>query len=220
MLRQNIGIVKKWFGIANAGIIPLIMMLVMLGTPALGAEFCGSLESNHGPFDYNDPERRGRLRLVEQYHLSDDVFMLRTHLTNITNNLNYTLNVFPNHPRALDAISRLAIREGTNQPGRARYSVDCFFERAIRWRPSDPTVRLVYAIHHYRFGRVDEAIAEAREGLKLAPNSAELHYNLGLFLVNKGDYAAARRHAQQAYRQNYPLPGLRQQLERVGQWSN
>ena len=40
MLRQNIGIVKKWFGMANAGIIPLIMVLVMLGAPALGAEFC------------------------------------------------------------------------------------------------------------------------------------------------------------------------------------
>ncbi len=211
---------KNRFGLCRTACVFLVMVLCIPSMSAFAVEFCGSLERRQGPWDYTNPQDQSMLALVEEFHFRNDVFMLRGSLNGLTNNLSYTLGRFPNHHRALDALSRLAVREGTNQPGTAEYSINCYFERAMRWRPRDVGVRLVHAIHHYRSGRVDEAIAEAREGLKLAPNSAELHYNLGLFLVKKGDYAAARRHAQQAYRQNYPLPGLRQQLERVGQWSN
>lgn len=194
--------------------------LLLLCAPAFALTDCGSLERDNGPWDYNDHSRstRGRLAIVERVHFTQEIATLRRPVASLAGNLNYTLGNFPNHHRALDAISRLSAREGAAHLRNAPYSTDCYFERAVRWRPLDPVVRLVFAIHHFRFGRLEAAIAEARRGLELAPNHVELHYNLGLFLVRKGEYEAARRHAREAYRRGYALPGLRQQLERVGEW--
>jgi hypothetical protein len=54
--------------------------------------------------------------------------------------------------------------------------------------------------------------------VELMPDSAEAHYNLGLLYVRSGEYAEARTHAGRAYALGYPLPGLRDQLDRAGQW--
>lgn len=183
---------------------------------------CGSLENHFGPFDYNDPRNQRRLKLVEDHHFTNDVFALNRSAwhKHLDSSIAYTLHVFPNHHRALDAISRLALQEGTSQLRRARYTVDCYFERGIRWQPRDATVRLLYGLHHHRFGRTEQAINELRKALDLAPENPEIHYNLGLILVRKGEYVAARRHAQRAYQLGYPLPGLRRQLERAGYWND
>ena len=49
----------------------------------------------------------------------------------------YTLNVFPNHHRALMALIKLAKKEKTNRPRDMGYTVECRFDRAERFAPND-----------------------------------------------------------------------------------
>ncbi|OOG22026.1 hypothetical protein B1C78_15555 [Thioalkalivibrio denitrificans] len=203
-------------------LIALSVCQVAVAQTDIQGMFCGSLENHYGPFDYtNSQERAQRLPIVERFHFTNEIATLTTTgrvPEYLGRNIAYTLHTFPNHHRALDAMSRLSIMQGRPHPLGARYTVDCYFERAIRWRPNDPTVRLVYGIHHYRAQRLDAAVRELGEALRMAPEDPEVHYNLGLAFLSKGDYAAARRHAVQAYERGYPLPGLRSRLERIGEW--
>lgn len=182
---------------------------------------CGSLDNHFGPYDYTNRSHRSQhLALVEKHHFPDRLFQLKGAGDggSMGLDIDYTLRAFPNHHRALDAMSRLSIREGRPSPRHANYTIDCYFERAMRWRPNDAVVYLVRGIHLQRAGRLDDAIARLRQGIERAPNHPEIHYNLGLFLAQKGDYAGARRHARIAYRLGYPLPGLRNRLQRAGEW--
>lgn len=68
-------------------------------------------------------------------------------------------------------------------------------------------------------GKLDEAIEllyHATE--KKQVKSAELHYFLGLFLVENKSYDKALEQAHQAYSLGYPLPGLKNKLKRLGRW--
>ena len=64
----------------------------------------------------------------------------------------------------------------------------------------------------------DAAIQQLNEAHRLAPESAEIQYNLGLTLLSLGEVDAAARHAHDAYALGYPLPGLRRKLEAAGSW--
>src|SRR5690606_9284482 len=61
-------------------------------------------------------------------------------------------------------------------------------------------------------------LAEARKTLEAAlgsmgdRTSAEIHYLLGLVLLDLDELAAAEEHARRAYELGYPLPGLRERL--------
>jgi tetratricopeptide (TPR) repeat protein len=46
--------------------------------------------------------------------------------------------------------------------------------------------------------------------------SAELHYFLGLTLIDAKNYEKAQEHARRAYELGYPLPGLANKLAAVG----
>lgn len=48
--------------------------------------------------------------------------------------------------------------------------------------------------------------------------SAEVKYNMGLLQVELGKIGEAVESAKQAYALGYPLPGLRNQLKRLGRW--
>lgn len=47
-------------------------------------------------------------------------------------------------------------------------------------------------------------------------DSAEIHYFLGLLLVEENKIDEAVLHARRAYELGYPLPGLMAKLERLG----
>src|SRR5262249_19561300 len=48
--------------------------------------------------------------------------------------------------------------------------------------------------------------------------SAEIQYNLGLINLELGDVASAVENAQRAYDKGYPLPGLKNKLQKLGKW--
>jgi Flp pilus assembly protein TadD len=97
-------------------------------------------------------------------------------------------------------------------------TAETYFERAMRFAPDDGTVRLVYGIHLHKLGKLDQALELYEEAEKLQPNSAEVHYNLGLLYVAKENYRLAKIHAQRAYQLGHPLPGLRNKLVAAGVW--
>jgi Flp pilus assembly protein TadD len=183
---------------------------------------CGSLTKTpggYGPFDYSDPQIRAeKLYVVESYHFTPDVEQLRAGKSStVAGDLDYTLRAFPNHHRALNSMARLGLAKG-NMSG-ARYSVDCYFDRAIRWRPEDPVVRGIYANYLFKKGDTVGARQQYDEALRLGPNSPEISYNAGLFFVAQKDYDRARALAKVAYAGGYPLPGLKNKLQEAGEWT-
>jgi Tfp pilus assembly protein PilF len=182
-------------------------------------------ESLYGPFDYTNPEHfRDKLPIVERAHFNSDVENLRRGQTSafVASDIAYVLRSFPNHHRALNAMSRLWRQHrntNTIPPGiPANKTPEFYFEKAINFSPDDGYVRLLYAIHLHTVGKYQQALEQYKEAERLIPNSPELHYNVGLLYVSMGKIAQAKEHATQAYNHNYPLQGLKKKLIDAGAW--
>jgi tetratricopeptide (TPR) repeat protein len=182
---------------------------------------CGEIASDHfGPFDYRTISP-SNLSLVERNHFNSNVeSLLKGQTSTIGGDLSYTLRSIPNHPRALAAVSRLARKEKRATPIGSLYSVDCWFERAMRFAPDDPTIRLVLGIELSKDGKHVEAIQQLNIALEASPDNANVHYNLGLAYLSLKKYDESLVHARRAYELGFPLPGLRDRLVRAGVWKN
>lgn len=130
----------------------------------------------------------------------------------------YTLEHFPNHHRALASMAKLGLRQKSAQPHGARYTVSCFFERAIAFAPHDVTARMVYGNYLLAMGQDATALEQLDAASRLAPEQATIQYNLGLMYVKKKEYDKASAHAQKAYALGFPLPGLKNKLKAAGKW--
>ena len=117
-------------------------------------------------------------------------------------------------------MGKLAQREKTLKPTGARFSVECFFDRAIRFKPNDAMTRMVYATYLLQAAQPDRATEQLRLAAELQPDDPTINYNLGLLYVKKKDYAQAKTHAKKAYEQGFPLPGLKNQLIQAGKWED
>jgi tetratricopeptide (TPR) repeat protein len=116
-------------------------------------------------------------------------------------------------------MARLGLRDKTPQPAGAKYSIDCYFDRAIRFVPNDAKVRQIYGAYLLAGGRHDEALLQLQEAVRLEPDNPTANYNLGLMYLKKQDYAQARLCARKAYALAFPLPGLKNKLIAAGQWN-
>lgn len=191
---------------------------------------CGSLTGGIGPWDYNDPGNRvptgdapqTRIKLVENVHFKQNAESLNYKDKNLlVGDITYTLNIFPNHPRALLALSKLEQREGGKLPyheNNVGRTVDCYFDRAIRFRPDDGMVRMIHAMHFQSRKRYGEALEAYKLAEDLGMNTAVFHYNLGLLLFDLKNYEGAYERARKAYDGGFPLPGLKNKLQGVGRW--
>ena len=205
------------------------LVAVALLVPSAQAQVintCGKLKNAYGPYDYTNPTHfRERLPIVEAHHYDIGVQMLKGQTNrsngawNIHNDLDYTLRAFPNHHRALYTMIRYQLErvQAQGSPG-MRYSPECYFDRAMRWRPKDATVRMIYGLYLHKIGKPEEALARYDEALTMAPDSAEIHYNIGLLYATRKEYDRALEHAHKAYELGHPLPGLRNKLKRAGAW--
>ena len=181
---------------------------------------CGSLENHFGPFDYRSPRNAEALQVVEEAHFDRNVAQLRTHskckrkstCSGVNSDLAYTLRVFPNHHDALLTMARyhLTGRDRTGKP--MQYTAECWFRRAVEFQPNDPTVRMIHAYYLSKTGRMDVARSEYETALEIAPDSAEVNYNAGLFFLDLIDVDKASYCAVRAYELGHPLPGLRNRL--------
>lgn len=199
----------------------LILFHIPINLYAAGPH-CGELKQVgvYGPFDYTNAEhKRENLPLVEAHHFTSDVEkLIRGNTGTIGADLNYTLMTFPNHHRALAAMEKLAMRDKKVKPVGARYSIDCYFDRAMRFKPTDNTVRVLYSNHLLKVGKPDQALKQLEDALEIEPEDPTINYNLGLLYMQRKEYEKARMHAKKAYDQEFPLPGLKNKLIAVGKW--
>lgn len=192
-------------------------LAVCLPTPALAD--CPAYVKHDPGGDYTNPTDRQGLQVVESFHFTPKVESLSQGATGaIGADISYTLEHFPNHHRALAAIAKLGLRDKKNQPVGARYTIDCYFDRAIRFRNDDATVRQVYGSYLLGAGQDAAALLQLQEAARLAPEHPTVNYNLGLMYFKKKDYQQARDYAWKAYGLGFPLPGLKNKLAAAGQW--
>lgn len=186
---------------------------------------CGGpdIRNSYGPFDYTNPTHfREKLPIVEAYHFTLEVESLEAGATGTHpgGDLDYTLRAFPNHHRALYAMGRYQLMHNTVIAPEARWTADCYFQRAIAFRPDDGVARMIYGIFLAKSGNLDQAMDQYSVALEIIPGSGELHNNVALLHISMEDYAAARVHASRAQELGFPLPGARGRLERLGEWHN
>jgi tetratricopeptide (TPR) repeat protein len=179
---------------------------------------CGPLETHYGPFDYRN--QKNYLGVVEQHHFSPQVEALIGGDTSvhIGGDLDYTLKAFPNHHRALLSLMRLGEKMHSPQPMGMTYSVECYFERALRFRPNDTTVRMIYASYLNKNRRGAEATQQLKQASDAAGDNPFTHYNLGLLYLEQENYPLALAHAHTAYALGFTRPELREQLQLRGKW--
>ncbi|MQA18344.1 tetratricopeptide repeat protein [Rugamonas rivuli] len=187
--------------------------------PQAAIEDCGSYVRHDPGGDYTNATDREGLSVVENYHFTPEVERLVRGATGpLGADISYTLEHFPNHHRALAAMTKLALRDKNRKPVGARYSIDCFFDRAMRFRPDDARVRALYGAYLLGLGQTAAALDQLKEAARLEPENPTTHYNLGLLYLKRKDYELARASAHKAYSMGFPLPGLKNQLTAAGQW--
>lgn len=215
-------VMRRHFALGVAALLALSFGFALNGYAQVVAGLCGPLDTaaQYGPYDYRTATEEQK-RLVEGAHFTPPIEALqhgRRESKLPTGDIDYTLRVFPNHPRALHAMTRWSKRVGMNHPPGATYTVECYYERAIRFAPDDTAIRALYA--HFLIDR--NRLAEAREQLEAAESMSikdpQVSYNLGLAYFELKDYDRALKYAQSAYRAGVRFPALKEKLRQAGKW--
>ncbi|UCV17318.1 tetratricopeptide repeat protein [Ferribacterium limneticum] len=192
-----------------------------------GFVWCPPIKHSYGPFDYRTATKDER-DLVEGPHFHANVEALRKNTRSPNGHyimvpggeIGYTLRVFPNHPRALLALSRLGFLDKTDRPEGLGGSVLCYFQEAINFKPDDAMVRVIYGIHLTKLGKVEQALTQFDKAEELGEESPSLYYNLGLAYTDLKRYPEALKAAHKAYALGAQFPGLKDKLIRAGQWQD
>lgn len=201
-----------WLGAA-------ILLCTAVGASAQATTMaCGSLRNSFGPLDYRT-ERGESLRLVEGAHFPPMVeSLVRGHRGYLGGDIDYTLRAYPNHHRALVSVMRYGQKTKSPHPPDMTYSVECYFERALRFQPDDAIVRMIYATFLQKAGRDKEADAQLERATELAQNNAFTHYNIGLVYMDGKNYEGALRQAHRAYALDFSRTELKERLLAAGHW--
>ncbi len=197
---------------------------LMMGNLLYASPYCDyGHAGGYGPFDYtNSDHKKNKLPVVESYHFQKNIENLIPSGTvaSLGADIDYTLRAFPNHHRALSAMSRLSLRDKQSKPTGATHSALCYFERATRFKPDDAMVRSLFGSHLLGLGKLDMALEQLNIALQIDPENPTFNYNLGLLYFERKDYKKAEDFARKAYSQGFPLPGLKNKLIKAGKWSN
>jgi len=225
---------KNIFGLLNAASGLLLIATIQLVSPAnaLAQEppaGCGTLrsEGRFGPYDYRVdryiPEttfrsHRALLFIVENAHFTPEVEAgFRGKTSGPPGyDISYTLHAFPNHHRALISMAAIGEKTKTDKPTGSTYPIECWFQRAVVFRPDDNIVRLVYANWLSRKMRLSEAESQLTFAANQAGDNAFTYHNIGLVYFDMKNYEKALVFAHKAYGMGLGTPTLKQQLVTVG----
>ena len=202
-------------------LIQLSLLIGVLGicssASAIEVSICGNLNNDIGPYDYTNPLHvQEYLTDIERKYFTTRVETLQHGETkDLASDMDNTLRAFPNHHRALYAMSKYQLTS-VRSPTAKYLSAACYFERGIKFKPTDGIVRLIYGIYLHKSGNSESALVRYQQAEKLAPGSADVQYNLGLLYVDLKQYKKAKTHAVKAYEIGYPLPGLKNKLHKLG----
>ena len=180
---------------------------------------CGTLQNHYGPYDYRTD--KNKLAIVESAHFTPPVEALLRGSTTSTGpggDIVYTLQTFPNHHRALVAIMRFGEKVKSAHPKGLPLPIECYFERALRFRPDDFVARMIYATYLAKNKREPEADKQLEQVAAASNDNAFTLYNMGLIYFDMKKYDKALAHAHKAYELGFLAPELRDQLTKAGQW--
>ena len=184
-----------------------------------GAAACGSLENHYGPYDFRTD--KPMLPIVERAHFTPAVEALIRGTTSALgpgDDLNYTLTAFPNHHRALVSVMNYGERQKTTRPRDLPLNVECYFDRAVRFRPDDSVARMIYATFLVKNKREADANKQLEQVALAARDNAFTFYNMGLIYFDMKNYGKALELAHKAYGLGVGPTDLRDQLKKVGKW--
>ncbi|MFA5495318.1 MAG: tetratricopeptide repeat protein [Porticoccaceae bacterium] len=189
-----------------------------MGSSLDGMNCSGGSAGNFGPFDYRSD--KDKLPVVENRHFTPEIEQLQRGQTtaNPMGDVQYTLVKFPNHHRALYSAVRYSLTATSSGERRKYPPAECFLQRAIAFSPDDSVPHMLYGLYLHRKGKLERSLDSYRVAEKLAPNDANLLYNLGLVLFDTGQYAESSRYAHRAYDYGITLPGLKRKLQQAGHW--
>ncbi len=206
--------------------IPFLLALSLWVSGAAWAQvddsMCGPITNAFGPYDFRT-ERGNNLHLVESAHFTASVESLTKAVTGyIGQDIDYTLRAFPNHHRALMTVIRYGEKKKSAQPPDLKYTIECYFNRAIRFRPNDTLVRMIYATYLNKNKRTPEAIQQLDIGAQEADSKENplTHYNLGLLYLESKEYEKSLIQAHKAYGIGFIQPELKEKLKEAGKWTD
>lgn len=218
-----------------------VILLIIYQQSIISAE-CGQLDNHYGPFDHRVTKSRIEfLPRVEDAHFTDVTYKLAVagaeyelyrklfkfgpnaggnkKNTSIPADLDYTLRAFPNHPKALYAMSEYQRKRGKpmyRPYNDINYRVsDCYYQRARKFVVDDYLVYMLYGIQLYKEKKHKESLVEFEKAEKLSVDNSELVYNKGLLLFAMKRYEEANEYAIRAANLGYPLDGLRRKLNAI-----
>jgi tetratricopeptide (TPR) repeat protein len=202
-------------------LVTIALMGVACGSASaedLNEDECGPLQNAFGPFDYRTAPV-STLKVVEDYHFTPKVERLVAGESGeIDGDLDYTLRAFPNHHRALLTLAKFSLQKKTAKLANMRYRVPCWFERGMRYAPTDGEVYAVYGYYMTRLGKNEEALEALQRAIELGSDSGNNYYNLGLVQVSLKKYDEAVASAKIARERGFMLPGLKKKLQGLGRW--
>jgi hypothetical protein len=201
----------------------LFGLVLLLGLTGLHAQEessgCGpvAIPGWYGPYDY--VTQNGKLPIVEQHHFTPKVeALLAGQEGTIGGDISYTLNASPNHHRALVALMKFGAKTKSPQPPGVLMSIECYFERATRFKPDDTVVRTLFGLYLAQVDRMPEAMKQFNAADHYANDNAFSRNNIGLALFELKQYEAARRQAHLAAKLGFPATLLVDKLKGVNQW--
>lgn len=176
--------------------------------------------TDEGPWDYRMHAQNPRVKLMERNHFGPqtEALLRGTSQVGIAPDLEFVFRYTPNHHRALAALVRLALREKTDRPRGAQYTVRCHFERAIDFRPDDAVARIMFADYLLRTGAEAEGLKQLDFAKQQNADNAFTQYNIGLVYAERGKHELALVQAHKALEMGFERTELRRLLEQAGRW--
>lgn len=161
------------------------------------------------------------LRAAEKAHLTPQVLNLIHGQTTTYpgGDLEYVLLRFPNHPRALVAMTRLFERTPTRRPQTVSMDIECFYARALQFFADDTVVRTMFADYLARQGQQPRALQQLAFATKYAGDNPMSHYNIGLVYLQMKEFDLALSQAHRAAALGDDRDGLKRALVQAGKWA-
>lgn len=199
------------------GLLAAVLASLPLWAAAQNLAGCGSIANAYGPYDFRHDHEK--LPIVVNAHFTPVVEALIAGTSGkVGGDIDYTLRAIPNHPRALVAMTRLAERQKRDPPEAARYTIECYYDRALRFRPDDTTVRMLYASFLIKKARTADAERQLARVVELATDNGFTHFNAGLIYLEMKGYPQALQQAYRAMALGFARVELRDALKAAGQW--
>ncbi|HYM43367.1 MAG TPA: tetratricopeptide repeat protein [Steroidobacteraceae bacterium] len=183
---------------------------------------CTPVNYSAHPFDYRHPDSTA-LSHAEFYNQWQQHYVPATdrmrrgdYSEPVMADLDFVMRHWPNHLPGLEALIQYGLAGGKSYEFDPVY---CYLKRAHEFAPDDSGVLLHEGYYFWKTHDTVRAVEAYEAALAVDPNSADAHYNLGLLYCDTREYDKALIHARAAYDAGYPLPGLKQKLEKAGRWT-